>query len=72
MTKGIGIVLLVIGIALGIYAISNSKNDKAELNIGGLELSAESKSESNRTTLLYVIAGVCVVAGAVTMSRKGN
>ncbi len=72
MTKGIGIALLVIGLALGIYAVTQSDDDKAELNIGGLELSAENKSASNRTTVLYIIAGICVVAGVGVVSRKGS
>jgi len=70
MRKNIGFLLLVLGIGCGIYAFTNSKEDKAEINIAGIELSAEDKSASRQTTMLYVVAGVLVLAGAGLVARK--
>jgi len=70
MSKNIAHLLLVLGIGCGIYAFVNSKEDSTELEIGGIKLSAEDKEGSRETTILYVLAGVCVVAGVALLARK--
>lgn len=70
MSKNIALILLVLGIGVGIYAFANSKEDKAEIEIGGFKLSAEDKEATRKTTMLYVFAGVCVVVGGALLVRK--
>ncbi|NUO03007.1 MAG: hypothetical protein HUU01_20555 [Saprospiraceae bacterium] len=70
MSKNIALVLLVLGIGIGIYAYTNSEEDRATLEIGGFKLSAEDKEATRKTTMLYVLAGVCVLVGGVLLVRK--
>ncbi|MFM9949247.1 MAG: hypothetical protein ACKV1O_15005 [Saprospiraceae bacterium] len=70
MSKNIALLLLVLGIGVGIYAFSTSKEDKAEIEIGSFKLSAEDKEASRETTILYVLAGVCVLVGGALLVRK--
>lgn len=70
MSKNIALLLLVLGIGVGIYAFANSKEDKAEIEIGSFKLSAEDKGASQETTMLYVLAGVLVLVGGALLVRK--
>lgn len=70
MKKIIGLILLVGGIGLGIFAFNQSKDDKATLKIGDIELSAKDKEASSQTIILYVISGIAVLGGLGMVSRK--
>ncbi len=70
MRRNIALLLIVLGIGCGIYAYTNSHEDKAVLKLGGFELSAVDKEASQKTTILYVLAGLSVLAGAAFLVRK--
>jgi nitric oxide reductase large subunit len=70
MKKIIGLILLVGGIGLGVYAYNQSQDDKATLKIGDIELSAKDKKASNETLILYAVAGIAVLGGLGMVTRK--
>ncbi|AXY76889.1 DUF3185 family protein [Paraflavitalea soli] len=68
----LGILLIVGGILLGYFGYQKYDDNKANIKIGDLELSAKDKGN---TTTGYVMMGAGVVAlivGAVMLSRKSN
>lgn len=68
----LGIILLLGGILLGYFGYQKYDDNKANIKIGDLELSAKDKGN---TTTGYVMMGAGVVAlivGAVMLSRKSN
>lgn len=68
----LGVILIVGGILLGYFGYQKYDDNKANIKIGDLELSAKDKGN---TTTGYVMMGAGVVAlivGAVMLSRKSN
>lgn len=66
----LGIILIVGGILLGYFGFQKQDENKANLKIGDLELTAKDK---NNTTTAWIMIGagvVAVIGGAVLMSRK--
>lgn len=70
MNRIIGIVLLVIGIIAGAYALSRHDNDKTLLSIGDVEIKADNKKPSNNTQLYYIVAAIGIIGGIAMMSSK--
>lgn len=71
MRSILGIVLLVGGILLGYFGYQKLDNNKADIKIGDLEITAKDKEN---TTGAYIMMGagiVAIIAGAVTLARKG-
>lgn len=68
----IGVILLIGGILLGYFGYQKLDENKADVKIGDLELSAKDKGN---TTTAYIMMGAGVVAligGAVILSRKSS
>lgn len=70
MKRTIGIVLLVIGLIFGVFALTTHEEDKTLLDLGKIEIKKQDKSPSNNTTMYYVIAGICVIAGGAMLAGK--
>ncbi|HMQ59714.1 MAG TPA: hypothetical protein PKE06_03550 [Flavilitoribacter sp.] len=70
MRKNIGILLMVLGIALGIYGFTKLDDNKADIRIGDLELSAEDKGGINQAYVLLGLGALGLLAGAVAVSRR--
>lgn len=70
MKRTIGIVLIVVGVIVGILGITSHDDDKTLVDFGKVEIKANDKSPSKNTTMYYIIAAVCVVAGGVMLSGK--
>lgn len=71
MRSILGIVLLVGGILLGYFGYQKLDDNKADVKIGDLEITAKDK---DNTTGAYIMMGagiVAIIAGAVTLARKG-
>jgi uncharacterized membrane protein YidH (DUF202 family) len=70
--RAIGILLVIGGLLLGYFGYEKYNENKANIKIGDLELTAKDK---NNTTIAYIMMGGAVVAlivGAVVLSRKSN
>lgn len=70
MRKNIGILLMVLGIALGIYGFTKLDDNKADIRIGDLELSAEDKGGMNQAYILLGLGAFGLLAGAVAVSKR--
>lgn len=70
MKRTIGIVLIVAGVLLAVFAFTRHDKEKTLVNIGDIEIKQEDKSPSQNTTMYYVVAAVCVIAGGVILSGK--
>jgi len=70
MKRTIGIVLIIVGAVFAILALTNHEEDKTLLDLGKVEIKKQDKSPSNNTTLYYVIAAVCIIAGGATVAGK--
>ncbi len=70
MGRTIGIVLIIVGVVFAILALTNHEEDRTILDLGKVEIKTQDKSPSQNTTLYYVIAAVCVIAGGATVARK--
>ncbi len=70
MKRTIGIVLIIAGLVFGVLALTSHDKEKTLVNIGDLEIKQKDKSPSDNTTMYYLIAGVCVIAGGVLASGK--
>ncbi|MCB0610408.1 MAG: hypothetical protein H6562_10800 [Lewinellaceae bacterium] len=70
MRKNIGILLMVLGIALGIYGFTKLDDNKADIRIGDLELSAEDKGGMNQAYILLGLGALGLLAGAVAVSKR--
>ncbi len=69
MKNPLAIILIVVGIALGIYGATQLDNSKKSVEVAGIELGVKDKGSSNSA---YVMIGLGVLSliGGVMMSRK--
>lgn len=68
----IGVILLIGGILLGYFGYQKLDENKADVKIGDLELSAKDKGN---TTSAYIMMGagvIAVIGGAVMLARKSS
>lgn len=70
MKRTIGIVLIIAGILIGVFALTRHDDEKTLVNIGDVKIKQQDKSPSENTTIYYIIAGVCVIAGGIMVSGK--
>lgn len=68
MKKLLGILLILAAIALGIFGYKKYDENKADLKIGDLELSA--KNTSGNYWIYWGIGGISLVIGIGLLSRK--
>ncbi|SFW64375.1 hypothetical protein SAMN02927921_02935 [Sinomicrobium oceani] len=72
MKKTIGIILILAGLVAGYVGINTLGDSESGIEIGDLELKAEDSSSKNMG-YAYLGGGViCLIAGVVLVSRKGN
>ena len=72
MRSILGIVLIVGGIILGYFGYQKIDDNKADVKIGDLELSAKDKKGSSNGWIILGGGVVAIIAGSVMMSRKGS
>lgn len=70
MKRTIGILLLVAGIALGIYGFTKYDRNTADVKIGDLEISAGDEGGQRQSYTLFILAGIGVIAGIALLSSK--
>lgn len=70
MKRTIGIALVVLGVALGVWGLMQYEQVEPDIKIGKLEIGAE-KQEGPPVTVL-VGAAVALVAGIALIARKGE
>lgn len=68
----IGILLIIGGLVLGYFGYQKTDDNKKEVKIGNLELSAKDKEGSANGWIMLGAGGVAIIAGAVMLSRKGS
>ncbi len=68
MKRTIGILLLVAGIALGVYGFTKYDRNTADVKIGDIEISAGDKGGQQQSYTLFILAGIGVIAGIVLMT----
>lgn len=72
MRSLIGILLILGGIVLGYFGFDKMQNNKADIKIGDLEISANDKSNSTNAYLMMGGGAVLLIAGAVILAGKGK
>lgn len=72
MNRTIGIVLILVGLISGIYALTLHEDEKALLHIGNIEVKKENKSPSRKSSIGYAVAVLSLVGGMLMLSSKGN
>jgi uncharacterized membrane protein YidH (DUF202 family) len=70
MKRTIGILLIVLGIALAVVALSRHDEDKTILDLGKVEIKKQDQSPSENTALYYILAAVCLVGGGLLVAGK--
>lgn len=70
MKRTIGILLLVAGIALGIYGFTKYDRNTADIEIGDIEISAGDEGGQRQSYTLFILAGIGVIAGIALLSSK--
>ncbi|MEO6039213.1 MAG: hypothetical protein ABIQ93_12440, partial [Saprospiraceae bacterium] len=68
MKRPVGIILIVVGLIFAVFALTRHEDEKTILDLGKVEVKAPSKSPSDNTTIYYVIAAVCVIAGGAIVA----
>jgi hypothetical protein len=68
----IGILLIIGGLILGYFGYQKMDDNKKEIKIGDLEISAKDKKGSNDGWIMLGAGGIAIIAGAVMLSRKGS
>ncbi|MBI1226723.1 MAG: DUF3185 family protein [Bacteroidetes bacterium] len=69
MKNPLSIILIVVGIALGIYGITKFGDSGKSVEVAGIELGVKDKGSQNQA-FLYIGLGVLALVGGVAMSRR--
>ncbi len=72
MKRIIGIILIVVGLLAGVYAITRHEEERTILDIGDVEIKKGNKEPGNKTTIYYVIALLGVIGGGIMVSSKSR
>ncbi|MBC7777401.1 MAG: hypothetical protein H7246_18350 [Phycisphaerae bacterium] len=70
MKRTIGIILIIVGIAFAVMALTRHEDDNTLIDLGKVEIKKQDQSPSQNTTLYYVIAAICVIGGGVLVAGK--
>jgi hypothetical protein len=70
MKKILGLVLIVAALALGYFGFTKMQDNKAEIKIGDLELSATDEGSNQEAYLLMGAGAVCLIAGLMLSRGK--
>lgn len=70
MKRTIGILLLVAGIALGIYGFTQYDRSTADIEIGDVEIGVGDEGGQQQSYTLFILAGIGIVAGIALMSSR--
>jgi uncharacterized membrane protein YidH (DUF202 family) len=68
----VGLLLILGGLALGYYGYKKMQDSKEGVKIGNLEISATNDKDQTNAWIMIAGGGVCVIAGAIVMSKKGK
>jgi hypothetical protein len=68
MKRTIGILLLLAGIALGVYGFTTYDRNTADVKIGDLEISAGDEGGQQQSYTMFILAGIGVIAGVALMT----
>lgn len=68
----LGILLLVGGILLGYFGYQKLENNKADIKIGDLEISAKDKENSTGAYIMMGAGVIALIAGVATLARKAS
>ena len=69
MKRTMGILLLVVGIALGTYGFSEMDQSSGSVEIADVEISAKDESQQTQGIIILVIGVATAVGGIVLMRR---
>lgn len=72
MRSILGIILVIGGIVLGYFGFRKLDDNKADVKIGNLEISASDKKGSTDAWVMMGAGAVAVIGGAVLLARKGS
>lgn len=72
MKRTIGIILVIAGICVGIYALTRHNDEKTLIEIGDLEIKQDNKKPGENTMIYYIIAAVGIIGGGFMLSSKNR
>lgn len=70
MNKTVAIILLVVGIALGVFGFSKYNNSVDSIEVIGLEFSAKNESAVNEAYLLMGAGALLAIGGLIGLAKK--
>lgn len=70
MKRIIGIILIFLGVALGIWKLVRHEQDKTIIDLGNIEVKDQRKEPSQNNTLYYVLAAACMIGGGLLLTGK--
>jgi hypothetical protein len=71
MKRLLGLLLILGALALGYLGYTRLQENKAEIKIGELEISAQDKQSKQEAYVFFGLGAICLIAG-LTMSRSRN
>ena len=72
MNRIIGIILVVVGIISGVYALSTHEKEKTLIEIGDLEIKKSDQRAGKNTQMYYIIAAIGIIGGGIMLTAKNN
>lgn len=72
MRSILGIVLVIGGIVLGYFGFRKLDDNKADVKIGNLEISASDKKGATDAWIMLGAGAVAVIGGSVLLARKSS
>lgn len=70
MNRTIGIILVLVGIISGVYAMTLHEKEKTLLNLGNIEIKKEDKAPDRKASIGYAVAIVSLIGGTILLSSK--
>ncbi len=72
MKRTIGIILVIVGICAGVYALTRHNEEKTLVEIGDLEIKQGDKNPGENTMIYYIIAAVGIIGGGFMLVSKNR
>jgi len=72
MKRTIGIILIIAGICVGVYALTRHNEEKTLIEIGDLEIKKANKQPGENTTIYYIVAAISIIGGGFILSSKNR